>query len=75
LVRPTAPVAASAVWVSKKTIGVTPSVRSLPMFLLQTLMALTGVGVVIFAVTALPRQRALAQRVQAVLRAELATPG
>jgi hypothetical protein len=43
------------------------------MFLLFFLMALSGIGIVIYAVTAAPRQKQVAERVTAVLDRELRT--
>lgn len=62
----------SSIWINKKSVSVIPSMRSIPMFLLFALMAATGIGLAIFAIAILPKQRALAARVEGVLRRELA---
>lgn len=63
---------AAAIWVNKKAVNVMPSMRSPQMFALFVLMALTGIGLAIYAVAILPKQKALADRVEGVLRRELA---
>lgn len=62
-----------AAWVmtQRKQVSVAPMVRSMPMFLLFFLIALTGVGLLIYAVTVLPRQQAVVKRVTAALEREL----
>jgi len=62
---------AAAVNSQGKTVSVMPLVRDVPAMLGMMLIMLTGVGLVIFAVTVMPKQRALAQRVHGVLSAEL----
>ncbi len=64
-----------AAWVmtQRKQVQVVPMVRSMPMFLLFFLMALTGLGLLIYAVAVVPKQQALVKRVHAALERELAT--
>lgn len=61
----------ASIWINKKSVTVAPSPPSIPMFLVFLLMALTGLGLVVYAVGVLPKQRALAARVEGVLRREL----
>lgn len=61
----------ASIWINKKAITVIPSMPSIPMLLVFLLIVLTGLGLVVFAVAILPRQRALAERVEAMLRREL----
>ena len=65
-----------AAWitVNRKTLSVAPSVANMKMFLLFMLIALTGVGIILFAVLVMPRQMEMSRRVTAALRAALA-PG
>jgi hypothetical protein len=66
-----------AAWVmtQRKQVQVTPMVRSMPMMLAFLALALTGVGLAIYAIAVLPKQRAVAARVAAALERELrATP-
>jgi hypothetical protein len=68
--------ASSSRWVAAavnrqgKTVSVMPLVRDVPAMLGMLCIMLTGVGLVIFAVTVMPKQRALAERVHGVLSAE-----
>jgi hypothetical protein len=64
---------AAAINPQRNNVYVMPMVRSMPMFLLFFLMALSGIGIVIYAVTAAPRQKQVAERVTAVLERELRT--
>lgn len=65
-----------AAWVmtQKKQIQITPMVRSMPMMLLFFLMALTGLGIIIYAVAVVPKQQAVVKRVHAALERELSAP-
>ena len=71
--------ASSSRWVGawvmtqRKHVQVVPMVRSMPMLLLFLLMAVTGLGFVIYAVAVLPKQQALVKRVAAALERELLT--
>ncbi|MEM7156596.1 MAG: hypothetical protein AAF799_27360 [Myxococcota bacterium] len=62
---------AAAVNSQGKTVTVMPLVRDMPAMLGMLLIMLTGLGLVIFAVTVMPKQRALAERVEGILSAEL----
>lgn len=62
---------AAAVNSQGKTVTVMPLVRDMPAMLGMLLIMLTGLGLVIFAVTVMPKQRALADRVEGILSAEL----
>ncbi len=62
-----------AAWVmtQRKQVQVLPMVRSMPMMLAFLALALTGVGLAIYAIAVLPKQRAVAARVAAALEREL----
>lgn len=62
-----------AAWVmtQRKQVQVLPMVRSMPMMLAFFALALTGVGLAIYAIAVLPKQRAVAARVAAALEREL----
>lgn len=64
-----------AAWVmtQRQQLQITPMVRSMPMMLLFLLVALTGVGLLIYAVAVLPKQQAVVKRVTAALERELST--
>lgn len=62
---------AAVVFVNGKRVSVIPMVHGVGMFFVFLLLALTGLGIVIYAVTAVPRQLALTKRVRAVLAQEL----
>lgn len=68
------PWVAAAINPQRSNVYVTPMVRSMPMFLVFFLMALTGIGIVIYAVTAVPKQKKVTDRVTAVLERELLSP-
>ena len=63
-----------AAWVmtQRKQVQITPMVRSMPMMLLMLLVALTGIGLLIYAVAVVPKQQAVVKRVHAALERELA---
>ena len=62
-----------AAWVltQRKQVQVLPMVRSLPMMLAFFAIALTGVGLAIYAIAVVPKQRAVAAPVAAALEREL----
>ena len=62
-----------AAWVmtQRNQVQVVPMVRSLPMMLAFLLIALTGLGLVIYAVAVVPKQQAVVKRVTAALDREL----
>ncbi len=62
-----------AAWVmpQKKQIHINPGIRSVPMMLLFLLMALTGIGIVIWAIAVVPKQQALIKRIHAALERDL----
>ena len=62
---------AAAVNSQGKTVSVMPLVRDVPAMLGMLLIMFTGIGLVIYAITVIPKQRALAERVHGVLSAEL----
>lgn len=64
--------AGAAVIAQGQRLSVMPMVRDLGTLALTLLMALTGVGLLIYAVVAIPRQKQVAARVEALLRRELA---
>lgn len=66
-----------AAWVmtQRKQVQVVPMVRSIPMMLLFLLVALTGVGLLVYAVAVLPRQRQVVDQVVAALERELRSTG
>ena len=67
----------AAAWVltQRKQVQVLPMVRSMPMLLLLLLVALTGIGLVVYAVAVIPKQQALVKRVTAALERELRATG
>ena len=58
----------------KLTLDKPAAVASMKMFLLFVLIALTGIGIVLHAVLAAPKQLKVAKRVSAALEQELAGP-
>jgi len=62
---------AAAINTQGKTVTVMPLVRDMLTLLAMLLIMLTGVGLVIYAVAVMPKQKALADRVRAVLAREL----
>jgi hypothetical protein len=68
----TSPWVAAWITVNKKSVSVAPSVANMKMFLLFALIALTGVGIILYAVLAVPGQMETTRRVTAALKANLA---
>ena len=66
------PWVAAMIGVNKKTLSFAPMVASMKMFLLFFLIAVTGIGLVIYAVSVIPKQQALVKRVHAVIAEEVA---
>lgn len=71
----TSPWRAAMIQVNGKTVSVFPSVASAAMFPLMLLIMLTGIGLVIYAVTVIPKQQAIVKRVHAALEQELRDRG
>lgn len=69
------PWVAAMISVDKRTISVAPMVANMKMLLLFVLIAFTGIGIVLYAVLAVPKQLQVARRVEAALAQELAGPG
>lgn len=63
----------ASVAVNKKVVSVGPAPRTGGVFALTMFICLTGVGLIIFAVTVLPKWLDTARRVKAVLAEELPT--
>ncbi len=63
-----------AAWIMTqgKQVQIAPMVRSMGTMLLLLLVALTGVGLIIYAVAVVPKQQAVVKRVHAALTRELA---
>ncbi len=63
--------AAAAVNVQGKTVTVMPMVRDMVTMLLLLVIALTGIGIVIYAVAVIPKQKTIVDRVSALVEREL----
>ena len=62
---------AAAVVVNRRTLSVMPFVRDGKMALAMLLIMFTGIGLILYAVVIMPKQRALADRIHALLEREL----
>ncbi len=62
---------AAAISVQGKTISVMPMVRDAKMMLLMLLVLVSGVGLLLYAIMAIPKQQEVTKRVHALLSREL----
>lgn len=71
LIAARSPWVAAAIMVQGKTVSVGPAVRDAKMMLLMLLILLSGVGLILYAILAIPKQQEVAKRVYSLLSREL----
>ncbi len=62
---------AAAININKRTVSIIPMVRDLKMLLLMLLIMFSGIGLILYAIVIMPKQRALSERIYALLGREL----